>query len=887
SEEELKGEHISVLTPPERLGEMMGVLRRVGRGETVSEYETVRVSKDGRRIPVSLTVSPVRDSAGEIVGVSAIARDITQRKRAEQELERQAQLLELTQDGVMVRDLRGRISFWSRGAEGMCGYAREEAVGSISHELLKTRFPEPLQKIEADLLRDGYWEGELVHTTRDGGRLAVASRWALQRDEHGEPLAVLELNTDVTARKRAEQELKQAKEEAEAANRAKSEFLANMSHEIRTPMNGVIGMTGLLMDTDLDDEQREYAQTVRSSADNLLTIINDILDFSKIEAGKMDIEAFGFDLRAAVEESAGLLAERAHEKGLELASLVKADVPTALRGNPGRIRQILVNLLSNAVKFTEEGEVTLVVRLLEESEEEAVLRFEVSDTGIGLTEEQRGRLFRSFSQADASTTRKYGGTGLGLAISKQLVELMGGEIGVESEPGAGSTFYFVLPLQKWPEGAEHVDRGPLADLHGLRILTVDDNETNRKIVREQVASWGMRGGTAEGGREALRILRGAEVSGDPYDAAVLDMQMPGMDGVELARRIKADPSIASTKFVMASSVGRGREAEEAREAGVEIYLTKPVRQSRLYDALATIMATTTTAAAGEEAPTTTGDEKPLGRQHEPKEAEAARPRALVLVAEDNRVNQMVATKMLEKLGYRADVAADGQEAVEALFSLVPYAAVLMDVQMPEMDGYEATAEIRRRESEDANRRRTPIIAMTANAMQGDRERALIAGMDDYVAKPVDPEELDAALERWIPKNDGEESPAPEEATEGAGAPPDDATEPLDPGVIEGLRELGGDELFGELAGLFLEDAPPRLEALREAIGSGDASSVGQAAHALKGSSGNMGATRMASICAELEEAGGSRDLTRAPGLLDRLEAEFGRVRPALLAAVKS
>ncbi|MDP9440016.1 MAG: PAS domain S-box protein, partial [Actinomycetota bacterium] len=384
SEEEIKGKNFSVLTPHECLGEMMEVLRRVGQGETVSEYETERVSKDGRRMPVSLTVSPIRDSANDIVGVSAIARDITERKLAEQEL-------------------------------------------------------------------------------------------------------------------------KQAKEAAEEASRAKSEFLANMSHEIRTPMNGVIGMTGLLLDTNLSEEQREYAETVRSSSENLLTIINDVLDFSKIEAGKMDLETILFDLRAAVEESVGLLAERAHEKGLEIASLVKADAPTTLRGDPGRIRQVLVNLLGNAVKFTEEGEVVLRVGLAEESEDAAVVRFEVSDTGIGMTEEQRGRLFRSFSQADASTTRKYGGTGLGLAISRQLVELMGGEIGVQSEPGVGSTFYFVLPLEKQPEGAQQAASAPRADLHGLRVLAVDDNETNRRILHEQIVSWGMRDGTAEDGQEALRM----------------------------------------------------------------------------------------------------------------------------------------------------------------------------------------------------------------------------------------------------------------------------------------------------------------------------------------------------------------------------------------------
>jgi CheY-like chemotaxis protein len=405
---------------------------------------------------------------------------------------------------------------------------------------------------------------------------------------------------------------------------------------------------------------------------------------------------------------------------------------------------------------------------------------------------------------------------------------------------------------------------------------VDDNETNRKIVHEQVVSWGMKNGSAEDGQSALEKLREAAEAEDPYDLAILDLEMPKMDGIELARRIKGDPATSSTKLVMMSSAGQGREAEEAREAGVEAYLTKPVRQSRLYDTIATVMATTPPPEEEKEEALVREEEKPLVARHDPEDAEA-RPRARVLVAEDNAVNQKVAVKMLERLGYRADVAANGLEAVEALFSRVPYSAVLMDVQMPEMDGYEATAEIRK--GEVANGRRTPIIAMTANAMQGDREKALSAGMDDYVSKPVKPEELDAALERWIPRSE-EETSAPEEATDGAATPGED-TDPLDRSVLASLREIEDQELLAELAELFLGDAPPRLEALREAIEGGDAASMAQVAHALKGSSANMGATRLVTICEELEDAGHSGALERAPALVERLEAEFGRVRAAL------
>ena len=620
-------------------------------------------------------------------------------------------VLDNVADGIVTLDAAGVVESFNPAAERIFGYPPAEVVGHDVRRLVP----------ELDPGRGP--RGELVGRRRDGSsfplELAVS-----EVDLGGQRLAIAALR-DVTDRKGVELALQQARDAALDQARLKSEFLANMSHEIRTPMNGIFGMTDLLLETPLNPEQRDFLTTVRRCSENLLTVINDILDFSKIEAGKLELDVREFNLSAVLDDAMVVHAPRAAAKGLELASLIHADVPRAVRGDAGRLGQVLLNLVGNAVKFTERGEIVVRVTLAQQSDDHATVRFAVSDTGIGIPLDKRHRLFGSFSQVDGSMTRRYGGTGLGLAISKRLVELMAGEIGVESEEGRGSTFWFTVRLVRVARAA----RPAPSELRGVRVLVVDDNETNRTILEQQLAGWGMRHATAEQGEQGLALLRAAARAGDPYRLVICDMQMPGMDGAALAQAIRADASLDDAILVLLSSLGHLAGAGDAKRL-FAVRLTKPIREAQLVESLVTALAASR---RKRQPPAARGKARRLpGRRR-------------ILLVEDDADNRLTALHLLEAAGLTADVATNGREALAAL-ATTAYDLVLMDVQMPELDGLEATAAIRAREG---TARHTPIIATTAAALAGDRERCLAAGMDDYIAKPIQMAALHILLAKWL------------------------------------------------------------------------------------------------------------------------------------------
>jgi two-component system sensor histidine kinase/response regulator len=831
------------------------------RDTVVRDFELTLRDAEGHLVPVSASARILFDSEGRPNGVEGMLRDIARRKQVEEALRHSEDLYQTVAkhfpNGVIAmfdQDLRFTMAEGKGFASA--GRSREQVEGKTIWEV----FPPDLCALMEPAYRATLAGAANTFEAPFGDRVFLAHFLPVKRRD-GTPAGML-MTQDITDRKRLEVTLRQAKEAAEAADRAKSEFLAAMSHEIRTPMNGVIGMTGLLLDTPLTPQQRDYAETIRSSGETLLAIINDILDFSKIEAGKLELELTDFDLRQVVREVVDLFAAAAQRKRLELAVLIHHNVPITLRGDPGRLRQILTNLLSNAIKFTPKGEVVLRLTQLGERASMVTLRAEVTDTGIGLMPDVRTRLFRPFSQADASTTRKYGGTGLGLAICKQLAEMMGGSIGVDSTPGKGSTFWVTLQLERQPAGTA-ASPMPHTDLRGRRLLVVDDSPTNRLILREQVAPWGMQSDEAEDGASGLERLHTAAQRGAPYDLAILDMHMPGIDGLALARIISAHPAFATTRLVLLTSVDQPADSATLQQAGFAACLTKPVHQSELHECIVSLLGAPVQR-SDTLLPVSTLPDNPALAAGMPQ---ASRPR--VLVAEDNAVNQKVIVHMLEKLGYRADVVANGFEAVEAL-SRISYAAVLMDCRMPEMDGFEATVRIRQREQPHAHH--TPIIAVTANALEADRHRCLAAGMDDYMRKPLTIDALAATLSHWVGGDVAE-------AASGSVAEP--ATNQI-VNAAELMRRLNGNTaLISKLVGLFRGDCPRMIAEIQSAVAARDAAALENAAHALKGSAGNFAAHRTVEAARRLEDMGHRNDLADAPAACSALENEIARLLATL------
>ncbi len=827
--------------------------------------------RDGEIRHIVVRASVTKDSQGRVIKVRGVNQDITERKRAEGKIQEQAaylsSLIASTPLAVVVLDCAKRVELCNPAFEKLFLYPRGEIVGKNLDEVLARG--ELLN--EARGFTEQNLQGKPVHVTRrryrsDGTAVEVAI--------HGVPLIVngevrgsFGLYEDITERRRAEQELQEAKEAAELANRAKSEFLANMSHEIRTPMNGVIGMTELALDTDLTPEQREYLGMVKDSADSLLTLINDILDFSKIEAGKFTLDVTEFDLRDHVATTIKSLAPRAHQKGLEMLYTLAAKAPARLVGDPTRLRQILVNLLGNSIKFTERGEVTLRVGVESRREDSALLHFSVTDTGIGIPRKKQQSIFDAFSQADSSTTRRYGGSGLGLSICSHLVGMMGGGIWVESEEGRGSTFHFTarLGLQKALAPGAPEAEVETVDLAGMPVLVVDDNATNRRILDAMLRHWKMRAELAEGGSEGLRVMTAHKQSGRAFPLVLIDALMPGMDGFELAAKIKADPALAGATIMMLTSAGQRGDAARCRELGIQAYLIKPIRQSELLDAILTTLGTPR---LGRRRPS-------LVTRHSLREA---RRKLRILVVEDNAVNQRLAVRLLEKQGHEVDVAANGRQALAKL-AAPPAGApgfdlLLMDVQMPEMDGFEATAAIRREEK--GTGRHLPILAMTAHALKGDRERCLAAGMDGYVSKPLHAEELYAALREQTETSRPPSGELPAESARGA---------PVNRDAL--LARVEGDSsLLREMAELFLKTYPKLLSEIRQAIERQDAAALERAAHTLKGSVSNFVAHEAVLAATELENMATRRDLARAPGACEELAGMLDRLRPALESLTK-
>ncbi len=790
--------------------------------------------------------------------VFGIVQNISERKEWEDTLKRRRDflhtLMETIPNPMFHKNAEVRYTGCNAAFEAFLGKAREEIVGKTVYDLLPKEMADVFHEKDLEVLRDPgtqHFQGKLRRA--DGMLREVVVDKATLQGKEGETTGLIGIITDIT-------ELTEARKKAEEASRAKSEFLANMSHEIRTPMNGVIGMTDLALSTELSEEQRDYLETIRQSAENLMTIINSILDFSKIEAGRMELEKIDFHLRSTVEDAAELLSVQADKKGLELICDIRPEVPMHLIGDPAKLRQVLINLGGNAIKFTEAGEVVIRCSVAEQSAKGCLLHFSVSDTGVGIPEEKIDTIFESFRQADGSMTRRFGGTGLGLSISKNYAEMMGGRMWAESRPGSGSAFHFTVefaPTRRKQSAAPPIS---LADLSGRRVLVADDNETNRKILKEMVSGWGMTCETRSGGKEAIRELEAAAAAGNPYDLLLLDLQMPEMDGFEVSRYLERHADLRKVPVILLTSAGRRGDASQCREFGVDAYLIKPVKKTDLLEAVRLILSR----------PASDGNffRDELVTRHSLRDRRWGSGKQ-ILLAEDDAINQKVAVNLLERSGHRVTVVSDGAEAVSRS-QRRGFDLIFMDVQMPEMDGLAATRKIRTLEK--GTGRRVPIVAMTAHAVKGDRERCLSAGMDDYLTKPIQAAKLEEMLRRWIETETDPKGGAGSVSRAEPGKPSkeDPAPDPIDlQGALEQL--MGNRALLEELLQEFRGQLQVQLHAISAAVAENDAERLRQESHRLKGTAANLCAAPIAAVCLSLEKAAKEGEMQSAGALVSELK----------------
>jgi PAS domain S-box-containing protein len=832
--------------------------------------------KDGTQFPVEYTSMPIKKE-GRIVGAVITFKDITERRLAQQERKKLSQAVEQSPASVVITDRDGTIEYVNSAFCEVTGYTAQEAIGQNPRILKSGQLSESFYRnLWETILSGRTWRGDFVNKKKSGEDYWEHASISPINNALGEITHFLAVKQDITARKLMEKDLVEARTAADEANRAKGDFLANMSHEIRTPMNAVIGMAHLALKTELTPKQHDYVTKIQSSANALLGIINDILDFSKIEAGKLDMESVDFVLDDVLDNLANLVTVKAQEKeDLEVLFATGQDVPRFLVGDPLRLGQVLINLGNNAVKFTDSGEIVVSTGLLKKDDGRVTLQFSVRDSGIGLTQEQIERLFQAFNQADTSTARHYGGTGLGLTISKRLVEMMDGEIWVESEPGQGSTFSFTA---NFGLGKDEVQKPlvPSPDLRGTKVLVVDDNPTSRTILQDLLESFSFEVTLAASGEEGLSELQSATAD-RPFELVLMDWKMPGMDGLEASRRIRKLDLPTRPPIILVTAYGREELIQQAGEIGLEGFLLKPVNPSVLFD---TIMQ-----AFGKDV-----DGTPRIAREKDEDAKALEDimGARVLLAEDNEINQQVAREILEGAGLNVSIANDGEEAWQAV-QKSPFDAVLMDIQMPVMDGHEATIEIRK----DDRFRELPIIAMTAHAMAGDMERSLKAGMNDHVTKPIDPEQLFAALRKWIPAKKGREEGRPAEAKP---RPPSgvEASEALPfpeslPGfdLTTGLKRLQGNKsLYKKLLGRLAADYSDAAGDIREALKAGDMDSAHQLVHSLKGVAGNLAANDLAAAAEGVEKLVKGADKDEAPSP-DAFEPKLAALAKALNEALES